>query len=66
MGLSNLLNLCSLFSSLPPWFGQSSRYPPFIKDHNSLHHLEKGGQIPVGICNRVICPLHSFLSSQPS
>ncbi len=59
MVVSNLPDLCSLSSSLPPRFGASSRYSPFIKDHNPLNHLEKECQILVGICNRVIYPIHS-------
>lgn len=66
MGRSNLLNLCSLLSSLPPWFGTSSTISPIIEDNDPLHHLQKARQIVAGICNRVVYPFHSFPSSHPS
>ena len=60
IGLSNLLHFCLLLRALPPWFVQSLRYSPCVKDHYALHHLEKGCQILVGICNTVIYLLIHF------
>ena len=66
MNLSNLPNIRSLLSSLPPWFSTSSRYPSITKDNVPLHYLEKACQILAGVCNRLICSFHPFPSSQPS
>ena len=66
MGRSNLHNLRSLLSSLPPWFGTSSNTSRIIKGNDLLRHCKKAGQIVAGICNRVVFLFHSFPSSHPA